>query len=136
MTTSSFRIVRCAAIMVALGLTMTFLAQESSAQSCGYGGYGYGNGGRGISINYNVGRSYYNTGVNRNLYNGIYHPQSPIRTSYNSYRSSYRLPAHTWHDTSHWDYIPGRYVPHGNHLDYIPGRRVWHRSGHVDHNHR
>ena len=38
-----------------------------------------------------------------------------------------------WHDTSHWDYYPGRLVPHGDHYDYIPGHRVWHNDGHWDH---
>lgn len=37
-----------------------------------------------------------------------------------------------WHDTTHVDYVPGHYVPHGNHLDYIPGRHVLHRDGHWD----
>jgi len=37
-----------------------------------------------------------------------------------------------YHDTSHFDYIPGHYVPHGNHFDYIPGRTVFHREGHWD----
>ena len=40
-----------------------------------------------------------------------------------------------WHDTSHWDYIPSHYVPHGNHVDYVPGRMVYHREGHWDRHH-
>ena len=43
--------------------------------------------------------------------------------------------SHVWHDTSHWDYIPGRYVWHGDHYDYIPPRRVYHHEGHWDHLH-
>lgn len=38
-----------------------------------------------------------------------------------------------WHDTSHYDYYPGRYVPHGNHFDYVPGHYHWHNDGHWDH---
>ena len=66
-----------------------------------------------------------------------------------SYRSSYRTRmghgdfgygrghrVARWHDTSHFDYIPGHYVPHGNHFDYVPGRVVWHRDGHWDIGHR
>jgi hypothetical protein len=37
-----------------------------------------------------------------------------------------------WHDTSHFDYYPGGYVPHGNHLDYVPGHSAYHRDGHWD----
>lgn len=37
-----------------------------------------------------------------------------------------------WHDTTHFDYIPGGYVPHGDHYDYIPGRHVLHVDGHWD----
>lgn len=48
--------------------------------------------------------------------------------------SRYGVGRHTarYHDTSHIDYIPGHYVPHGNHYDYIPGRAVWHQEGHWD----
>ncbi len=37
-----------------------------------------------------------------------------------------------WHDTSHFDYVPGRYRRHGNHYHYTPGRYYYHRSGHYD----
>lgn len=37
-----------------------------------------------------------------------------------------------WHDTSHFDYYPGSYVPHGDHLDYIPGHSAFHQDGHLD----
>lgn len=40
-----------------------------------------------------------------------------------------------WHDTSHFDYVPGGYVRHNNHYDYVPGRHVWHREGHWDVHH-
>lgn len=35
-----------------------------------------------------------------------------------------------WHDTSHYHYHPGGYVPHGNHYHYIPGHYDLHRTGH------
>ena len=37
-----------------------------------------------------------------------------------------------WHNTSHFDYVPGRYRRHGNHYHYTPGRYYYHRSGHYD----
>ena len=40
-----------------------------------------------------------------------------------------------WHDTSHYDYIPGRWVKHGCHWHYIPGRYVLHQDGHFDLHH-
>lgn len=35
-----------------------------------------------------------------------------------------------WHNTGHYDYVPGTIVPHGNHYDYIPGGHYWHNTGH------
>lgn len=35
-----------------------------------------------------------------------------------------------WHDTTHLDYHPGGYVPHGNHFDYQPGHYDLHQTGH------
>jgi hypothetical protein len=40
-----------------------------------------------------------------------------------------------WHDTTHYDYHPGQYVPHYNHYDYVPGHYDLHRSGHWDAHH-
>lgn len=40
---------------------------------------------------------------------------------------------HHWHDTSHWDYHPGGFVPHYDHYDYVPGHWDWHQEGHWDH---
>jgi hypothetical protein len=40
-----------------------------------------------------------------------------------------------WHDTTHSDYIPGRWVKHGCHYHYIPGRYVLHQDGHWDLHH-
>lgn len=62
--------------------------------------------------------------------------QVAYRRSYSNPRwygyGNHRTSGYRWHDTSHWDYVPGRYVPHGNHCDYVPGRQVWHRDGHWD----
>lgn len=41
-------------------------------------------------------------------------------------------PHRTWHNTSHWDYQPSGFVPHGNHVDYVPGHYNRHREGHWD----
>jgi hypothetical protein len=40
---------------------------------------------------------------------------------------------HYWHDTSHFDYHPGGFVPHYDHYDYIPPHYDWHQEGHWDH---
>ena len=37
-----------------------------------------------------------------------------------------------WHDTSHYDYIPGRWVRSGCGWRYVPGRYVFHQDGHWD----
>lgn len=37
-----------------------------------------------------------------------------------------------WHDTTHYDYHPGEYVPHRGHYHYVPGHYDLHRSGHWD----
>lgn len=42
---------------------------------------------------------------------------------------------HSWHDTSHFDYHPGGYVPHYDHVDYVPGHWDYHQQGHWDHHH-
>lgn len=56
-----------------------------------------------------------------------------LRSGY-GYRPVYRQPVRGyWHDTSHYDYHPGAYVPHGNHYHYIPGHYDWHRTGHWHH---
>ncbi len=51
-----------------------------------------------------------------------------------SYRRTFYAPSrNVWHNTSHFDYHPGRYVPHRNHIDYVPGHFDYHRTGHWDH---
>jgi hypothetical protein len=38
-----------------------------------------------------------------------------------------------YHDTSHYDYVPPRIIPHGNHIHVQPGGYYWHQTGHVHH---
>ncbi len=38
---------------------------------------------------------------------------------------------HQWHDTSHYEVVPGYYVWNGDHYDYVPPRTIYHNSGHV-----
>jgi len=40
---------------------------------------------------------------------------------------------HRWHDTSHFDYHPGRWVWNGFRWVYVPGHYDFHRTGHFDH---
>jgi hypothetical protein len=41
-------------------------------------------------------------------------------------------PQPVWHDTTHWDYHPGTFRPHGNHVHYVPGHYHRHQTGHWD----
>lgn len=43
--------------------------------------------------------------------------------------------AHSWHDTSHWDYHPREVYRHGNHYHVQPGHWDWHEDGHMHHHH-
>ena len=122
-----FRKIFPAVLMVGAIAGMALMTQSAEAQSCGYGGYGgySGHGGHGghghygSSIRLNVGYGSLYSGYSSGIHSGLY-------------RSYYRRPA-VWHDTSHYDYHPGRYVRHGNHYDYIPGHAHLHRTGHWDH---
>ena len=40
---------------------------------------------------------------------------------------------HHWHDTSHYDHHPGRWVWNGFRWVYIPGHLHWHQDGHFHH---
>ena len=40
-----------------------------------------------------------------------------------------------WHDTTHLDYIPGRWVRRGCGWVWVPGRTVLHQDGHWDLHH-
>ncbi len=96
---------------------------QYSQYSPGYAtGYGYGQ--------YAPVRSYYG-------YHDGYYAQP--RVSYygggGGHHGGYHGGAHSWHDTSHYDYHPGGFVPHYDHYDYVPGHYDYHEEGHWDHNH-
>ena len=96
--------------MVVLGGALLFGGQNASAGGNGTGLYG-GHGGHG-----------YQSHAPRSFYGG----------GWGGYGQSLRQPHVDWHDTSHYDYQPGQYVPHRNHYDYQPGHYDLHRSGHWD----
>ena len=116
--TSSFRIIRTAAVMFVASAAVFVMSQTVNAQCRGYGG-GYGGGyiggygGSGLTIVAGGGGYGYGRGVS---------------VGYSSYRPVYRRP--TWHNTTHLDYHPGGVVRHGNHYDRIPGHYDVHRTGH------
>lgn len=93
-----------------LGTAMTVSAHGPSGNH-GYGG-GYGHHSHGGSAYH--GGSYNYGHLNGNLGSGYYPP--PV------------MP--TWHNTSHYDYQPGQYVPHGGHFHYVPGHTHFHQTGH------
>jgi hypothetical protein len=64
-------------------------------------------------------------------FSGYNVPRSPVPyTTYwgGGYNNVYRGPV--WHGTSHYQFHPGGFVPHGNHFHYIPGHYDLHRGGH------
>lgn len=102
----------------------------------------------GLSSNANAGHpghhhhghsSHYHSGNYVQRYNPGY-SQSGIQISVNrpllggigsfGFSSGPQYYAPQYHDTSHYDYIPGGYVRHRGHYDYVPGRTVLHQSGH------
>ena len=66
---------------------------------------------------------------------GGYYGARSFYGGHGGYYCPSRRPSAVWHDTSHWDYHPGEYVPHGNHYHYIPGHYDWHQDGHWDVHH-
>jgi hypothetical protein len=85
---------------------------------------------------YGIGAGVYSRGIPNYGFNGYrnnnYNYIQPRTTYYGPgyrYNSFYR-PGPVWHDTTHYDYHPGGFVPHGNHYHYIPGHYDLHRSGH------
>lgn len=93
-------------LATAAALALTFAGGEA-AQAGGFG-YGYGS------------SSFYGGGH-------VHHDVNPwIHPGHGHYH---------WHDTSHYDYIPGRWVRHGCHSHYVPGRWVLHQDGHFDLHH-
>ncbi len=67
-------------------------------------------------------------------YGNSYRGYGNYNRGYHNHGSYYVRPNRSyWHDTSHWDYHPGTFVPHGNHYHYIPGHYDYHRQGHWHH---
>ena len=87
-----------------------------------YNGYGYGAG-------YGTGYGFGQMNVPPGLYTA---PPFQYRAGFGGPYGGYGYSQPVWHDTSHYDYHPGYYVPHGNHLDFVPGHYDFHQSGHYD----
>lgn len=95
--------------LAAVGLILGAQSMASAQiGSCPHGGasYGYGSYGGG---NYQV--SPYPGGN----FGGGYYPPATVPT---------------YHNTTHFDYHPAQYVPHGNHYHYTPAHYDLHRTGH------
>ena len=130
-----FSIVKSSALALAVTALITFASSNAQAQIALHGPHGGGVhiGGGGISLHgggahWGGGHGGHWGGGHSGHWGGGHWGGGGIVRPY--------VPAHTWHDTSHYDYHPGRVVRHGNHFDYQPGHYDWHQQGHIDHNHR
>ncbi len=137
---TNFNVVRTFGITLAATALMAIASDQAQAQVAVHGPFGGGIhvGGGGISVH--GPSSGYNSGHSNHLGGGHFNAGSPWGGNHwgNGFHRPIHgshVPSHTWHDTSHWDYHPGQYVPHGNHFDYQPGHYDFHQQGHVDHNH-
>ncbi len=70
----------------------------------------------------------YHFDVGRPHYRSVYHGGG-----HGWYGGGWYADHYDWHDTSHYDYHPGRYVRHRNHFHYEPGHYDLHETGHWDH---
>jgi len=112
------------AMLVCAAVGALSLLGASAAEAGGYRiGFNFGGHGNHYGHGHHYGhRNYgYNRGYQRGYFSGGY---------YGSPRSSHFGRSY-YHDTSHYDYHPGTYVPHGNHLHYVPGHYDYHRTGHL-----
>ena len=105
-------------------LAFTFLGANGDTAQAKHRGFHFSSGGVHVDIG-NPHRTYYGGG-----WGGYGHS-----AYYPSHSYCWHQPAHTWHDTSHWDYHGPSLQWHGNHYDYVPGHYDWHQDGHWDHNH-
>lgn len=103
------RLVRSVVMAFAVGAVACLVSQDAQAQNC-YRGSRVG--GFRLSVGYGG-------------YGGY-------GTSISYYSPRYRR-GPVWHDTSHYDFYPGRYVRHRGHYDYIPPHYGFHRTGHYHH---
>lgn len=107
--------------MLSLGIAAAMLFAATTAGEAGHRHHRHYRGGRIVYGGMNVP-------------NGLYTaPSFQYRGGYGAFGGYHGYSQPTWHDTSHYDYHPGYYVPHGNHLHYVPGHYDFHQSGHYDH---
>ena len=67
---------------------------------------------------------------------GFYQPYSGhIHHNVNPYTATWGGGHLHYHDTSHFDYVPGGFVRHWNHYHYRPGGYIFHQQGHWDLHH-
>ncbi len=108
-----------------VALTFVFGSAAQAQHGHHHGGIGQGVYSRGVNIN----GGYGNRGYGYNNYvqprTSFYGNIGGIGFGYNNFN---RRPV--YHDTTHYDYHPGGFVPHGNHYDYIPGHYDLHNTGH------
>ena len=107
--------------VLTVGLSATAQAQYGYRGNI-YGGIGQGVYSRGVYTNGGHGNYGYNNYARPHT---SYYGNNGGGFGFNGYG---RAPV--WHDTTHYDYHPGGYVPHGNHIHYVPGHYDLHRSGH------
>jgi hypothetical protein len=125
---TTFRTIRTSVFALAVAAVIGLASSDAQAQVAVHGQFGggtYVGGGGGIPLH---GGGIHGGG----FHGGGIHQGGGF---YGGGVGGWIQPADTWHDTSHWDYHPTEYVPHGNHLHAIPGHYDWHQAGHVDHNH-
>ena len=126
---------------VALIFANTDAAQAGSKFQLVIGGGGYGGGyvNPGFGGGYGGGGfnnpGYVGGGFNNPGFGGGFHDDGHLHHDVNPHVNPGFGGHYDWHDTTHYDYIPGRWVKHGCHWHYIPGRRVLHRDGHWDLHH-
>jgi hypothetical protein len=104
-------------LTAALAIGVSVIA-STPADAAGFGIY-VGGSGYGYSI-----------GAGNGCYGGYRTAYYPSTAVYGGWDSD-----HEWHDTSHFDYHPGRFVRHRNHFHYEPGHYDYHETGHLHHYH-
>src|SRR5262245_22621061 len=137
------------ALLLTAGIIAAWAATSATAEAAQPRYYaGHGNPSQSAAYGRYSHRPYYGAGVryqnaaqygNYSGYGkyGGYHRQPDV-SFYSTFSDWGRQNSHGhdhWHDTSHYDYHPGGYVPHYDHFDYVPGHYDYHREGHWDHHH-
>jgi hypothetical protein len=122
------------ALLAAAAVAFTFVGSADAGEFVRYGshynGYSnYGQTGYGTFGVGSVGRSRYGSGYGGSFSYGdhMHHNVNPyVNPGYGH---------HDWHDTTHYDYVPGGYQRHGSHFHYQPGQMRLHQDGHYDLHH-